>query len=210
MRYIPLTILALAAIGCNRNNSAEVSLFHEDGRTKPTVAVASMLDTTTFDASWSLSEELTQAIMKQLGVGGQIVVHSQEESPFTENPFGSNLSWMKREFQGHEFVAFLELVEHEFTPVKPKGASDREASANLNMAVRLRVVDLRANTPKIVLQEMVRDTYFVPKTLIPHDYSVDAWGTENYQKSPMAAAHNILVNEIAGRISDYILLAKNR
>src|SRR5690606_9596020 len=133
MRYIPFIILALAAIGCNRSSNTEVSLFHEDGRAKPTVAIASMLDTTSFDASWSLSEELTDGIIKQVGQNGQIVVHSQEESPFTENPFSTNLGWMKREFHGHEFVAFLELVEHEFVPLKAKTASDQEASANLNM-----------------------------------------------------------------------------
>lgn len=212
MRYITLSLLALTALSCSRNdnNNTTTSLFHEDGRSKPSVAVASMLDTTSFDASWSLSEELTDGVMKLLSSTGKIVVHAQEESPFTENPFSANLSWMKREFQGHEFVAFLELVEHEFTPVKAKGTPDQEASANLNMAVRLRVVDLRPSNPKIVLQEMIRDTYFVPKTLIPNDYSVDTWGTENYKKSPMGVAHNILVNEVASRIGDYILLAKNR
>jgi hypothetical protein len=117
---------------------------------------------------------------------------------------------MKREFQGHEFVAFLELVEHEFAKVAPKGVSDKEASANLNMAARLRVIDLRSNSPKIVLQEMVKSSYFVPKTLIPHDYTVDGYGSDNYMKSPMAAAHDGFMSEIASRISDYILLAKNR
>jgi hypothetical protein len=123
-------------------------------------------------------------------------------SPFTDNPFGGDLSWMKREFQNEEFVAFLELVEHEFVPVK--------TSNNLNMAVRLRVVDLRPAQPKIVLQETIRDSYFVPNTLIPNDYSVEVWGTDAYKKSPMGIAHSMLVQEIASRISDYVLLAKSR
>ena len=209
MRYLPAFLLGLAAFSCNRNND-EMSRFHEDGRVKPTVAVASMLDTTSFDASWSLSEELTAGVMDLIAGTGQIFVHSQEESPFTENPFGSDLSWMKREFHSEEFVAFLELVEHEFVPVQSKGVTIQEAPNNLNMAVRVRVVDLRAPTPKIVLQEMVRDSYFVPKTLIPTDYSSAVWGTDEYRKSPMGVAHAGLVQEIAHRISDYILLAKSR
>jgi hypothetical protein len=209
MRYIPLALLTLAAVSCSNDQStAQVSLFHEDGRAKPTVAVAAMLDTTSFDVSWSVSEELTDGISNQLARTGQIIVHNQEESPFTDNPFSADLSWMKREFQGHEFVAFLELVEHEFAPVKT--TADQEGSSNLNAAVRVRVVDLRGATPKIVLQEMVKNSYFVPKTLIPNDYSIETWGTDAYQKSPMGVAHAILVNEISSRISDYILLAKSR
>lgn len=210
MRKTPLLMLALAAVSCSRNDTELFSRFHEDGRAKPTVAIASMLDTTSFDASWSISEELTAGVMSQISSTGSIYVRSQEESPFTENPFSADLSWMKREFQGEEFVAFLELVEHEFAPVRTKGMTLQEASSNLNMAVRLRVIDLRPETPKIVLQEMIRDSYFVPKTLIPTDYSVDVWGTENFRKSPMGLAHAGFIKEIANRIADYVLLAKSR
>lgn len=210
MRYITVGLLALAALSCGRSGNPEMSRFHEDGRAKPSVAVAPMLDTTSFDAAWSLSEELTQSIAQTLSSSGQIYVKTQEHCAFSDHPFGSDLNWMKREFQGHEFVAFLELVEHEFSPVKAKGASLQEASANLNMAVRIRVIDLRGLSPKIVLQEMVKDTYFVPKTLIPANYTVDTWGTEAFTKSPMGIAHGLLTNELAGRISEYILLAKSR
>jgi hypothetical protein len=209
MRKLALLTLAIAAACSSRTTTTkDVSRFHEDGRTKPTVAIASMLDTTSFDASWSVSEELTSGIMSSIAQTGKIFIKASEESPFTENPFGADLSWMKREFDKNEFVVFLELVEHEFVPVK--SANLQEASANLNMAVRVRVVDLRGSTPKIVLQEMVKDTYFVPKTLMPSDYSVDTWGTENYQKSPMGVAHGLLISEIANRVSDYILLARSR
>lgn len=210
MRYIPLALLTIAAISCSRNNQQQMSRFHEDGRSKPTVSIAPMLDTTTFDASWSLSEELTDAITSIVATNGDVYVRTALDAPFTENPFSADLSWMKREFQGQEFVAFLELVEHEFTPVRVEGAPPQEASANLNMSVRLRVVDLRKETPRIVLQEMVRDSYFVPKTLMPNDYSVDTWGTENFRKSPMGIAHGLLTQQIANRINEYILLAKSR
>lgn len=210
MRYLSISLLALAALSCGRSGTQEVSRFHEDGRAKPSVAIAPLLDTTSFDASWSLSEELTEGVTKLVASTGQIFVRSQADSSLSEHPFGSDLSWMKRDFPGQEFVAFLELVEHEFSPVKAKGVPAQEASANLNMAVRLRVVDLRSNNPKIVLQEMVRDTYFVPKTLIPTDYAADPWGTESYARSPMGIAHGLLTNELANRISEYILLAKSR
>lgn len=211
MRYSIVIATALLFFSCHRNSSnEEMSRFHEDGRVKPAVAVASVIDTTPFDVSWSLSEEFTNSIMQQIARGKQIYVHAQAQSPFSQNPFGSDLSWMKREFHTEEFVAFLELVEHEFIPVKQKGLSEKESSLNLNMAVRLRVIDLRGAFPKIVLQEMIRDSYFIPKSVAPCDYSIDTWGTEGFRKTPMGIAHAQITQEISSRISEYILLAKSR
>jgi hypothetical protein len=205
-------MLGLIAASCCCRSNDEVSRYHEDGRAKPIVAVASLIDTTSFDANWSLSEEITSMIVDQISLGGEIFVQSQEDFPYSENPFGSgDLSWMKREFMDREFVVFLELVEHEFVPVaKGHKTVPQDSSNNLNMAVRLRVVDLRGASPKIVLQEMVKTSYFIPKTLLPTDYSATVWGSDDYQKSPMGVAHSQLVQEISNRINDYILLAKSR
>ncbi len=211
MRYLPTVLLGLLAVACNRNNDA-MTRYHEDGRAKPVVAIASMIDTTSFDAPWSVSEELTSMVVQRVGQSGKIFVVSKEDDAFTENPFGQDLEWVKREYPEQEFVVFLELVEHETAPANPskKNVPIQEMSTNLNMAIRLRIIDLRGASPKIVLQEMVRDSYFIPKTLIPTNYSVVVWGSDEYRKSPMGIAHTQLVQEISARISDYILLAKSR
>jgi hypothetical protein len=212
MRYTSAILLGLLAASCQHSNG-EISRYHEDGRAKPIVAVASMIDTSSYDAAWSLSEEFTTMIANQLAKSGQIFVKTREDYPFAENPFSSgDLSWMKREFYDQEFVVFLELVEHESVPAAKhkKAPSSSDISSNLNMAVRLRVIDLRAPHPKVVLQEMVRDSYFVPKTLLPVDYTKVSWGTEDYRKTPMGIAHAQVVQEVSQRINDYILLAKSR
>lgn len=211
MRYLTLVLLGITAMSCNRSNET-TTRFHEDGRAKPVVAVASMIDTTSFDAAWSLSEEFTTHLIQQVGQNGDIFVVSKEDESYVENPFGQNLNWMKKEFPEQEFVVFLELVEHETSPASKVKTNlpPQEVSMNLNMAVRLRVIDLRGNEPKIVLQEMVRDSYFIPKTLLPTDYNIAVWGTDDYRKSPMGIAHAHLIQEIANRVSDYVLLAKSR
>lgn len=214
MRKISTLFLGLLAVSCSQNNE-QMSRYHEDGRAKPVIAVASMIDTTSFDCPWSLSEELTSMIVQQMGQGGKIFVHSTPEFPFVENPFGNDLSWVKREFHNEEFVVFLELVEHANTPVlkgnkTPANLSPQEVSTNLEMAVRIRVIDVRGSAPKIVLQEIVRDSYYIPKTLIPVDYNQIVWGSDDYRKTPMSIAHIQLAQEITARLSDYILLAKSR
>src|SRR3990167_8662773 len=151
-RYLPALMLGLLATSCCGNKcNEETSRFHEDGRAKPIVALTSMIDTTSFDAPWSVSEELTTMILSQVSQSGDIYVSSQEEFPYTENPFGADISWMKREFHSQEFIVFLELVEHEAVPVTKNRTSPQDSSTNLNMAVRIRVIDLRGPTPKIVL-----------------------------------------------------------
>ncbi len=207
-----LMIGLFAVSSCNRCCDEKTTRFHEDGRAKPVVAITSMIDTTSFDAPWSLSEEFTSLVFNQISSNGEIFVQAHEEFPPSENPFNADISWMKREFPSQEFAVFLELVEHDIVPVTKakKNFNPYEASTNLEMAVRIRVIDLRGAQPKIVLQEMVRDSYFVPKTILPTDYSVLGWGTSEYRKTPMGIAHSQLALEIGNRISEYILLAKSR
>ncbi|MCC6128019.1 MAG: hypothetical protein IT584_02330, partial [Chlamydiae bacterium] len=122
-------------------------------------------------------------------------------------------SWMKVDFAGQEFVVFMELVQHDIVPAskeKKKDAPSQEMASNLNMAVRIRVVDLRGASPKIVLQEQVKESYYIPRALIPTDYRRTTWGSEDYRSSPMGIAHSQLAQEISARLSDYILLAKSR
>jgi len=204
-------IIGMFAVSCNRC-CEETTRFHDDGRAKPVVAITSMIDTTSFDAPWSLSEEFTSIIVNQVAASGEIYVQAHEEFPSNENPFNADISWMKKEFSSQEFAVFLELVEHDNVPATKgkKNFNPYEVSTNLEMAVRIRVVDLRGSHPKIVLQEMVRDSYFIPKTILLTDYSNTGWGTSEYRKTPMGIAHSQLAQEIANRISDYILLAKSR
>lgn len=213
MRYLIAFVCSLALIACSKKGN-ELTRFHEDGRAKPVIAVASVIDTTSLDVPWSVSEELTSLIVGRISQGGSIYVVKKDDLAYTENPFSSDLSWIKREFPENEFVVFLELVEHENVPVSKNAKKIAEVpfetSINLKMAVRLRVIDLRSSNPAIVLQEMIRDSYYIPKTDIPTDYSVVSWGTEEYGKSPMGIAHIQLIQEIATRISEYVHLAKSR
>ncbi len=211
MRPVSLLVLSVFAIGCTRSSDL-MTRYHEDGRAKPVAFIAPMIDTASFDAPWSISEELTSMIVSQIGGTGKIYIVSKEDDSFGETPFGQDLSWVKKEFPSEEFAVFLELVEHELSPASKgkKNLSPHEVSFNLNMAVRLRVIDTRGQTPKIVLQEIVKDSYFIPKTLTPTDYVTACWGSAEFHKTPMGIAHSQITKEIASRVSDYILLAKSR
>lgn len=211
MRLISLATLALLITGCASRTHSEMTRFHDDGRAKPIVLVPQLIDTSSFEAPWSISEELTTELVDRLSHNGSIYVAKADDVAFTENPFSKDLSWMKREFPNQEFALFLELVEHEIVPADPskKDLPPQENSYLINTCVRMRVVDLRTS-PKIVLQETVRNSHFIPQTLMPTNYGLVTWGSAEYQFSEMKAAHDELVAEIATRVTDYILLAKSR
>src|SRR5882672_2003737 len=109
MRYVSLVILAIIAVSCcGRCKEEQSSMrYHEDGRAKPVVALAAMIDTSLFEAPWSLSEELTSAVYQRLAKDGSIFIQSRDDFAIAANPFTDDLSWIKREFQGEEFVVFL-------------------------------------------------------------------------------------------------------
>jgi hypothetical protein len=210
MRYLPIYLLTILAAGCcSRCKNETATRYHEDGMAKPVVALPAMIDTTSFDVPWSISDELTSQIVQLISKTGKIFIQSQDDFAIASNPFTGDLSWVQREFSTQEFAVFLELAEHEITPVT-KGAVGLETSNNLNIGVRIRVLDLRGAEPKVVLQEMVRESYYIPKTLLPVDYSTVTWGSAEYPKSSMGIAHAEIAREVAARVSEYILLAKSR
>jgi hypothetical protein len=210
MRYLPIYLLTLFAAGCcSRCKNDTATRYHEDGRMKPIVAMPAMIDTTSFDVPWSISDELTSQIVQLISKKGQIFIQSRDDFAIASNPFIGDLSWMRQEFENQEFAVFLELAEHELVPVE-KGAAGLDTSNNLNIGIRVRVLDLRGASPKVVLQEMVRESYYIPKTLFPVDYNSVTWGSSDYQKSSMGIAHAQIAQEVASRVSEYILLAKSR
>lgn len=213
MRFFAFLALSLALSACGHKDN-NLTRFYEDGRAKPVVLVASVIDATSFDVPWSLSEELTSIFMNRLSQEGSFYTVRKDDVSYVENPFSPDLSWMKREFPNNSFVVFLELVEHDNAAVM-KGNKKTievpfETATNLKMGVRVRVVDLRQSSPQIVLQEVIQDSYYIPQTDVPTDYSVAVWGTDEYAHSPMGIAHTQLVQEITRRVSEYLHLAKSR
>ncbi|HLB52696.1 MAG TPA: CT253 family lipoprotein [Chlamydiales bacterium] len=211
IRYTSLFALFLTA-GCftHRLGDPVATRFHDDGRAKPIAVIPTMIDTTSFDVPWSIAEELTNSIVQAVGTSGQIYIKPSEEFAVIENPFGGDLSWTKTEFSGQQFAVFLELVEHELTPVASQKSQEEPRGHYLHMGVRVRVIDIRGEEPKIVLQEVVRDSYYIPKSFFPPNYQITCWGCDEYVKTPLGIAHARLAQEVSGRVTDYILLAQNR
>ncbi|MBN1914518.1 MAG: hypothetical protein JW769_01345 [Parachlamydiales bacterium] len=212
IRIMIVMICSFIVFGCN-DRGQEISRFYDDGRAKPVVHVTSIIDSTNSDTPWSLSEEFTYAITQKISTSGNLFIPKEPQSPLSlnDNPFGTDISWVQHMYSPSQFIVFIELFEHEEVPIVDKELPAYENYAShLNMGARIRIVDTRNSSPQIILQEIYRDSYYIAKNILKIDYNVAIWGTNEYKSSPMAMAHDQFTKNIAERIDDYILLAKNR
>jgi hypothetical protein len=206
-----LALVALTLSGCEDSPSHITSTSAIQD--KPVVTVVPVIDSTKDTRAWNLSDELTAALYSQLSHQDRVylVDFAQAQSKRrmlqeSQNPFGSDVAWIKKAFHGDEFIVFLELIEHEEIARRNTGFSNT-AAADLEMSMRVRAFDVRAQTPKVILQEIVHRSYF-----IPHQYTASSqfhqisWQEDNYSLSPLGIAHADFVKEIASRLQDYIRL----
>ncbi len=216
-QYIyPFICSALLVSGCQKNQDADV--LSQKQSLKPSVAVIPLIDNSDHTLSWNLSDEITYTLCTKLyekntlnlTLPGKIKAQSKRVKG-QMNPFSEDLQWVKKAFSEEEFVVFLEMIEHSEIPAETpsdKKVSKESLSANLHMSVRVRIVDLRHETPKITLQEIIQDSHFIPRQFTQYNFHQSPWNTEEFLLSPVGIAHAQLIKELKTRIEDYILLAK--
>src|SRR5579871_4477389 len=154
-----LTCLALFVTACDDQHSNS-AVYHETAPKKPVVTMIPVIDSTEKQYSWDLSNELSALIHYQLSQKDQFYLVDITDARLktkhlidAQNPFGTDVSWIKKAFQGHEFVAFLELVEHEevLRQDRQKKTDPKACAADLKMSMRVRVFDLRGKETKAIL-----------------------------------------------------------
>ncbi len=212
---VGVSVLALIVGGCDGNQQS-TAYEQTAAKTKSIVSIVPVIDNTKNDYDWNLSDELSSELYYRLGHQDHFQI---ADAPHVrtklkrlkdgENPFGVDLSWVKKAFQGDDFVVFLELIEHEevFKQNRKKLADPAECSADLNMSMRVRVFDLRDKEPRVVLQELIHDSHFIPRQFTQANFYQVPWGHESFSISPIGLAHAEFTKEIASRLEDYIVMA---
>lgn len=203
-------VLSLVMAGCQHQNNEQTAFIEAKSSNRPIVAVVPVIDHSRNDLAWNLSQELSSAIQQRLVQTNHLYLPSPEsfagkteKALASHHPFDADYSWVKKLYSPHEFVAFLELLEHREVPV----SNAKDAPAQLNMTVRIRVFDIRGSSPKIVLQEIVEQSHHIPRQFTQTNFAQVPWGDEAYDVSPLGIAHDGLCKELTSRLEDYILLA---
>lgn len=225
-----LTIIgvALLTFSCDSHRYEKQAVrFHDDGRAKAIVTLTPIYDHQHIQLPWSLSEDLTDMIKTRLMNKSNVFVanapvhkNDGEETPavtLIEN-HDENKSLvvhdenLKVKFPGSEFVVFMELAEHNIHPKQENETFIDKITPShaLDIAMRIRIYDLRGETPKVILQEIVQQRHLLPKQFAKLDYDSSIWGKKTYSISPMGFAHTQLAKEVSNRIESYLILAKTK
>ncbi len=185
---------------------------HEDGTPKPKVALVPIFDHSNEKASFDLSNELTQNLFSRLFYCGKFYLtldfevlakHTTSEN----NPFLDDIEWIKESASPTEFLVFVELIEHHLTPNKESNLSFVQ-SYSLDMSLRVKILDLRTQKPKVVLQELFQETFHIPWRFASFETKKGGWSKVALYLSMINSAHTDLLKRVSKQIEDYILLAK--
>ncbi len=201
--------------GCKNTSSDQTAeVLVKPALNRPIVAIVPMADCSRTDLKWSVVQELTQTLQDKFSKHKWFYLSSPQKTETVvkkltnqHDPFGADIEWVRRSFFGTEFVVFTELVDHRETLFHPQ---DPSSSAELKIAVRIRVIDIRGSHPKIVLQEVIEQIQDIPPQFTKQNFSQAAWGTELYAISPLGLANAQLTQEIVSRVEDYILFPGGR
>ncbi len=214
-KYVIAVCLALVSMACGGPRYVDYFPYHDDGRPKPKVAVVALKDACQSNINWEFSEELAQGLYCDLMEGGQLYVLSQGD---VEAPNGKRAQYdfttidaaFATDFCEADFVAVLELIDHAVVPYdpctktevsNPKGKSCLQA---ILTNVRVKVVDVRCSTPRIVLCEVIKSLYPLDVGVRVDSIGGMPWGSGAYYKTPCGMAHYRAIKEISHRLEDVI------
>jgi len=219
-RFGLFAALVVTLFGCYSNNRYDqATRFHDDGRAKPIVAFIPVFDRSSSQVGWNLSEEFTDQVRGRLLKQNRFYLSTPYEIDQIvadlgpeDNPFDAETRWITDAFEGHEFVVFTELVEHDIhqKPLKGNFIDKMTPSSELSLSMRIRVFDLRGSHPEIVLQEFVHQNYLIPKPSKIGELNPERWKKMTFLVSPLGLAHSQFSKEVVKRVEDYILLSKSR
>jgi hypothetical protein len=208
--------LTLILIGCNKKSDDSTAFLEAKASNRPIVAIVPILDHSRSDLNWNVSQELSQSIRKRLVSRNQLYVMGEDafvskasKALTSHDPFDLDTAWVRKTFTPNEFVVFMELIEHNETPILATELPNeaQEAPAELALSVRVRVFDVRDKTPKLVLQEIVQQAHHIPRQFTKVNFNQVPWGDEAFDVSPLGIAHDMLCKELASRVEDYILIS---
>jgi hypothetical protein len=214
MRRITTLLLTSALtllVGCD-SHYTDTALYHSNGKAKPIVAVLPVIDSTDTQVyNWDRSEEFTSEIRKHVAVSPRLYLLN----------YAGALSLAKElntphmdEIPHHvidnltpaEFAIVSELIDERVTPCGIKKNPSKltgDLGSKIQLAMRIRVLDLRGKEPKVVLQEVIYQDQDVASAY-ESDYTKAPWGSARFPQTPLGMAHNKVVRKLVAHVEGYV------
>lgn len=202
-------MMLLCLAGCGPHH-VDYFPYHDDGTMKPHIALVPFIDSTGADVPWSLAQEMTLGVRYQAMDSGELYLLSRPEmldglaKTQNINLFDADLSYAKC-FGNADFVVVCDLIEHQeqaynkCVHVCPLNLS----GFVLVMKARLRIIDVRCQEPRVLLQEIVKLDQSIPRCSSNKcGFNLIPYGAESYPQTPYALAHRGFQDLIVRRIEE--------
>lgn len=221
-KIIRLLLVAILMCSCGgTGRRVEFVKYHDNGQPKPAVTVVPVWDRAEHGLAWDVGEELREGILKNLAAQSNVYVPSVNISPNDRRidyaRWGENDLTFTKNFENSDFVVLMELVDHQTNPykrgaVQPIYPADGEVKQVLQLAMKVRVVDVRGSKPHVVLQEIIHSNHMIPPVNRGKvvDYNELTYGVPGYKNTPVGTAHTRLERDAARQVEQYVLYAQER
>ncbi|SCA62987.1 hypothetical protein SCG7109_AG_00230 [Chlamydiales bacterium SCGC AG-110-M15] len=220
MRLFYSLLVALCVLSsCSAKNS-NVSHLRNTTYSKPSVALVPLINHTETELPWDISKEITLGTREYLLKKNSLYLSTPDETDSDLigvqdiNLLDDDLEMANR-FHPNDFVVLMELIKHEELPyvrqaIKPVYPASGKIAYVLSMMIRIKVLDIRGDEPKVVLREIVRSNHLIPEALSQVHPEARPWGSVSYYHSPLGMSHRRLERDLAQRLETYISSAQNR
>jgi hypothetical protein len=217
-KAIFIGIIALGFTACENSKEEQQTLVHLDGRSKPQILLLDVIDHSDSAVPWDISSEFNQQLSHELRNYGSLYLKSPEDisSDFDSLSLAKKLQrspFEKKQLQVNtEFLTTVEIIEHKITPVpqKPSISHPNALTHQLSIKARVKVFDIRRNQSVLILSEIIEQEAFIPWQLSTINYKKNNYKTAQYKMTPLGINHKQIVQNIAKKVHDYVLLAKSR
>ena len=216
MRTISSFFVFLLLVGLSFGCTSKYSDFfpyYDDGRPKPSIALLPVADISQNKPSWDVAGELYDAMKYRLMREGKVFIPPEDQiiikagSCTTQELMDtSNLRLFER-FQPSQYVVIVELLDYKqvpyvrgkITPLYIASISADNAKV-LMVKLRLRIIDIRGKTPRIVRQEIIESNHMIEENALADSARLKK--TEAYSSSPIGIAHARIVRDMVKKIDD--------
>ncbi|MCH9620724.1 MAG: hypothetical protein S4CHLAM20_01250 [Chlamydiia bacterium] len=212
-----LYLILLLLISCNKtSNSSEQVLFHDDGLAKPKLAVVKVIDNSSHNLEWDLSTELTDFLVEQLFSSSRFyltddfhLIGSNQLKSMELSPYSDDMRWLLEMNSSSEFVLFTEILNHHIETPISTSYNPLSHIKTLHLSLRICVLDIRRQSPKVILQETINKTYSIPFAFGKYEEDGSPLTKNTFALSPIGIAHKSILSEATKEIEDYILIAQS-
>lgn len=215
MKAFAIALLSLICTGC-APNCRDTSLYQRTGQIKPIVCVMPVINQTgVHPEQWDFSREFTDEIRKRVYDSSRLYL--LRESGSLEFARELNIpnpmeipSDLRERMGAAEYIVVAELIDQAEKPYGLGGSRPyhEEIGSVLSIAMRVRVIDIRKEKPRVILQEIIDYDHIIAKPYLNADYNKAYWGTEAYESTPLGMAHNKVVRELVAHVENYVLAAR--